>query len=40
MKKNEYVAPEVEIVEIAGQCNILADSNGGGENPGDGEVGL
>lgn len=36
MKKNEYVAPEVEIVEIAGQCHILADSNGA-EVPG-GEV--
>lgn len=34
MKKNEYVAPEVEIVEIAGQCNILADSL----TPGSGEI--
>ena len=26
MKKNEYLAPEMEIVEIKEQCNILAGS--------------
>ena len=28
MKKNEYVSPEMEIVEIKGLCSILADSDG------------
>ena len=28
MKKNEYLSPEVEVVEIIEQCNILAGSNG------------
>ena len=28
MKKNEYVAPEMEIVEITEQCNIMAVSGG------------
>lgn len=32
MKKNEYVAPEMEIVEITEQCNLLGMSDG--ENPG------
>ena len=29
MKKNEYVSPEMEIVEIKEQCSILAGSPGG-----------
>ena len=28
MKKNEYVAPEMEIVKITEQCGILAASTG------------
>ena len=28
MKKNEYVAPEMEIVEITEQCHLLEWSNG------------
>ena len=28
MKKNEYIAPEMEIVEITEQCGILAGSDG------------
>ena len=28
MKKNEYVAPEMEIVEITELCGILAGSDG------------
>ena len=38
MKKNEYVTPEMEIVEITEQCNLLADSNSneaGGFDPND-----
>ena len=34
MKKNEYVSPEMEIVEIAEQCNILAGSPNDGETAG------
>ena len=37
MKKNEYVAPEMEIVEITEQCNILAGSDKNG-NLGDSEI--
>ena len=29
MKKNEYVAPEMEIVEITEQCHVLVQSTGG-----------
>ena len=42
MKKNEYVAPEMEIVEITEQCNILAMSEGDSTPGGgiyEGEVG-
>ena len=43
MKKNEYVAPEMEIVEITEQCSILAMSDGdtkpGGGIYDGGEVG-
>ena len=28
MKKNEYVAPEMEIVKLTEQCNIMAISGG------------
>lgn len=28
MKKNEYVSPEMEIVEITEMCGILAGSDG------------
>ena len=39
MKKNEYVAPEMEIVEIVEKCGILAgsdlDNDRGTGNPGD-----
>ena len=34
MKKNEYLAPEVEVVEIAGKCSILAGSDKTGNNSG------
>ena len=37
MKKNEYVSPEMEIVEITEQCNILAGSDNQG-NLGDGGI--
>ena len=48
MKKNEYVAPEMEIVEITEQCKLLAGSGddplipenpsgGEGGTPGDGD---
>ena len=30
MKKNEYVSPEMEIVEMTEQCCILAESLGNG----------
>ena len=33
MKKNEYMAPEVESVEFIEQCNILDASLGGGDRP-------
>lgn len=40
MKKNEYVSPELEIVEMTEQCSILADSDpgmaGGGTGGGTG----
>ena len=38
MKKNEYVAPEMEIVEITEQCNLLKGSIID-ENPSGGEGG-
>ena len=28
MKKNEYISPEVEVVEITEQCSVLAISTG------------
>ena len=34
MKKNEYVAPEMEIVEMTGQCTILAGSEFDEKGPG------
>ena len=34
MKKKEYVSPEVEVVEITGQCGILAGSDKTGNNAG------
>lgn len=36
MKKNEYVAPEMEIVEFTEQCSILnaSDPTGGGDKGG------
>ena len=34
MKKNEYVSPELEIVEMTGLCNILAGSEGTETLPG------
>ena len=36
MKKNEYVSPEMEIVEIEGQYNIMAGSDTTGGSPGQG----
>ena len=39
MKKNEYVSPDMEIVEIAVESQILAGSpEWGGETPGGGGV--
>ena len=38
MKKNEYVTPEMEIVEIKEQCSILAGSDPTG-NSGGGQGG-
>ena len=35
MKKNEYVAPEMEIVELIGKCTILDASNGNTGGPKD-----
>ena len=32
MNKNEYVSPEMEVVEIKGLCSILADSEEDGGN--------
>ena len=43
MKKNEYVSPDMEIVEIKGLCNILAGSFDGdyedGNEDGGGHAG-
>ena len=36
MKKNEYVSPEMEIVEIKEQCCILAGSDENGNMGGGG----
>ena len=35
MKKNEYVSPEVEIVEMTVQGNILLGTSGPNEDKGD-----
>ena len=44
MKKNEYVTPEMEVVEVAIESYILADSDPegpwGGEGAGGGTGGL
>ena len=39
MKKNEYVSPEVEIVEIIEQCTILTGSDEGNSSEAGGGLG-